>query len=318
MRILPRTFTRALAAATLLALSGLALAAGAARAPATAALSPPLPGFSDKFIHVNGVRLHYRVGGWGKPVVLLHGYAQTGHMWGPAMLALARTHTVIVPDLRGAGASERPPGGYDKVTMAKDIHALVRQVSTQPAALVGHDIGMMVAYAYAAQFPADTERVVLMDAFLPGIGDWRNAFPAQAVWHFHFYGDTPLALVKGRERLYFEHFWNDMSANRNKSVKEADRRIYTAAYAQPGGMRAGFSYFSDFDNDARDFIRLADTSLPMPVLTIAGEKSANTFLGRQVALVATDVHSVIIPDTGHWLIDEAPEQVLAALDDFLR
>lgn len=234
------------------------------------------------------------------------------------MQALARTHTVIVPDLRGAGASERPPGGYDKVTMARDIHALVRQVSTQPAALVGHDIGMMVAYAYAAQFPNDTERVVLMDAFLPGIGDWRNAFPAQAVWHFHFYGDTPLALVKGRERLYFEHFWNDMSANRHKSVKEADRRIYTAAYAQPGGMRAGFSYFSDFDNDARDFIRLAETSLAMPVLTIAGEKSANTFLGRQVALVATDVHSIIIPDTGHWLIDEAPEQVLAALDDFLR
>lgn len=317
MRILHRTFTRALAAATLLALSGLALAAGATR-PAAALVSPPVPGFSDKFTHVNGVRLHYRVGGAGKPVVLLHGYAQTGHMWRPAMLALARTHTVIVPDLRGAGASERPPDGYDKVGMAQDIHALVRQLTTQPVALVGHDIGMMVAYAYAAQFPDDTERVVLMDAFLPGIGDWRNAFPAQAVWHFHFYGDTPLALVKGRERLYFEHFWNDMSADRHKSVKEADRRIYTAAYAQPGGMRAGFSYFSDFDNDARDFLRLADASLAMPVLTIAGEKSAGTFLGRQVAMVANDVRSIVIADTGHWLIDEAPEQVLAALDDFLR
>jgi len=323
MRLLNLAFSRFLAASTLLALAGLAIAAGAPRAAASASasastVSPPLPGFSDKFVQVNGIRLHYRVGGWGKPVVLLHGYAQTGHMWGPAMQALARTRTVIVPDLRGAGRSDRPQGGYDKVTMAKDIHELVRQISTQPAALVGHDIGMMVAYAYAAQFPDDTEKVVLMDAFLPGIGDWRNAFPAQAVWHFHFYGDTPLALVKGRERIYFEHFWNDMSADRNKSVKEADRRIYTAAYAQPGGMRAGFSYFSDFDNDARDFTRLAETSLTMPVLTIAGEKSAGTFLGRQVSLVANNVQSIVIPGAGHWLIDEAPEPVLEALDTFLH
>jgi pimeloyl-ACP methyl ester carboxylesterase len=278
----------------------------------------PVPGFSDKFATVNGVRLHYKIGGEGSPVVLLHGYAQTGHMWVPAMRELVKNHTVIVPDLRGAGGSAKPEGGYDKKTMAVDIHELVKSVSSAPAAVVGHDIGMMVAYGYAAQFPADTSRLVVMDAFVPGIGDWRNAFPAQAVWHFYFYGETPLALVKGRERIYFEHFWNDFSADKTKSIKEADRKLYTAAYAQPNGMRAGFSYFSDFEKDAADFGPMSQTKLTMPVLSIAGEKSAVTFLGNQARLYATNVQSVIIQGSGHWLIDEAPEQVVPALVAFIQ
>jgi pimeloyl-ACP methyl ester carboxylesterase len=239
-------------------------------------------------------------------------------MWVPAMTELVKNHTVIVPDLRGAGGSEKPAGGYDKKTMAVDIHELVKTITPQPAAVVGHDIGLMVAYGYAAQFPADTSRLVLMDAFIPGVGDWRNAFPASAVWHFHFYGETPLALVKGRERIYFEHFWNDMSADKTHSVKEADRKLYTAAYAQPGGMRAGFSYFSDFERDAADFAPMAQTKLTMPVLTLAGEKSAGAFLGNQINMVATDVHSTIIKGSGHWLIDEAPDQVVPALVQFIN
>lgn len=301
---------RSLAAAALVLSTGLAAAAAAP-------IDVKVDGFTDQYAQVNGVRLHYKIGGQGSPVVLLHGYAQTGHMWTPAMAELVKHHTVIVPDLRGAGGSEKPAGGYDKKTMAVDIHELVKSVSGEPAAVVGHDIGLMVAYGYAAQFPADTSKLVLMDAFIPGVGDWRNAFPAKAVWHFHFYGETPLALVQGRERIYFEHFWNDFSADKTKSVKEADRKRYTAAYAQPGGMRAGFAYFSDFERDAADFGPMAQTKLTMPVLTLAGQYSAGEFLGKQVGSVATNVKSVIVQGSGHWLIDEAPEQVVPALVEFI-
>jgi pimeloyl-ACP methyl ester carboxylesterase len=294
------------------------LALAAAGAQAAAPIDVKVEGFTDKYAQVNGVRLHYKVGGQGTPVVLMHGYGQTGHMWIPAMRELVKNHTVIVPDLRGSGSSDKPATGYDKKTLAVDIHELVQSISKEPAAVVGHDIGMMVAYGYAAQFPADTSRLVVMDAFVPGIGDWRNAFPASAVWHFHFYGETPLALVKGRERIYFEHFWNDFSADKTKSIKEADRKLYTAAYAQPGGMRAGFSYFSGFEQDAVDFGQMSKTKLSMPVLTLAGEKSAGAFLGNQAQLYATNVQSIIIKGSGHWLIDEAPEQVVPALVAFIN
>src|SRR5258708_2270127 len=163
-------------------------------------------GFTEHFADVNGVRLHYFIGGKGSPVVLLHGYAETSHMWLPLMPLLAKNHTIIAPDLRGAGNSERPRGGYDKKTMAKDMRELVHQLGYKQVSLVGHDIGLMVAYAYAAQYPNEVSKVVLMDAFLPGVGDWKSVWLMRDLWHFHFYGETPLALVKGRERIYFEHF----------------------------------------------------------------------------------------------------------------
>jgi pimeloyl-ACP methyl ester carboxylesterase len=290
----------------------------ASAANAAAPIDVKVDGFTDKYAQVNGVKLHYKVGGKGSPVVLLHGYGQTGHMWIPAMRELVKNHTVIVPDLRGAGGSEKAPGGYDKKTLAVDIHELVKTISSEPAAVVGHDIGMMVAYGYAAQFPADTSKLVVMDAFVPGVGDWRNAFPRAAVWHFYFYGETPLALVKGRERIYFEHFWNDFSADKGKSIKEADRKLYTAAYAQPGGMRSGFAYFSDFERDAADFGPMSQTKLTMPVLSIAGEKSVGDFLGAQARLYANNVQSIIVKGSGHWLIDEAPDQVVPALVSFIN
>jgi pimeloyl-ACP methyl ester carboxylesterase len=294
------------------------LAVAATATKAAAPIDVKVDGFTDKYAQVNGVRIHYKIGGHGTPVLLLHGYAETGHMWIPAMRELVKNHTVIVPDLRGAGGSEKPETGYDKKNMAVDMHELVKTISSEPATVVGHDIGMMVAYGYAAQFPADTSRLVVMDAFVPGVGDWRNAFPAAAVWHFHFYGETPLALVKGRERIYFEHFWNDFSADKTKSIKEADRRLYTAAYSQPGGMRAGFSYFSDFERDAANFGPMSETKLTMPVLTIAGEKSAGSFLGTQAQMYATNVQSIIVKGSGHWLIDEAPDQVVPALVAFIN
>jgi len=274
-------------------------------------------GFSGKSVEVNGTRIHYLIGGKGSPVVLLHGYAETSHMWIPILPLLAKNHTVIVPDLRGAGESATPDGGYDKKNMAVDIHELVKSLKLSRASIVGHDIGLMVAYAYAAQFPQDTGRLVLMDAFLPGIGDWKNVWLMRDLWHFHFYGEVPLALVKGRERTYFEHFWNDFAADPKHSIPESDRRFYAAAYARPGGMRAGFEYFRNFEQDAKDFAALGATKLAMPVLVLTGEKGSGPFLIEQVRLVASAVEGHVVPGSGHWLMEEAPSVVIPALTSFL-
>jgi pimeloyl-ACP methyl ester carboxylesterase len=283
------------------------------------AASPKVPaGFTEHFAEVNGVRLHYLIGGTGSPVVLLHGYAETGHMWRPLMPQLARRHTVIVPDLRGAGGSSKPESGYDKKNMAMDIHELTTSLGFDRVSIVGHDIGLMVAYSYAAQFPQATERVVLMDAFLPGIGNWKDVWLMRDLWHFHFYGKVPLALVKGRERTYFEHFWNDFAADPKHSVPEADRRVYAKAYAQPGGMRAGFEYFRNFEQDAKDFEQFGKTKLSMPVLVLTGEKASGNFLIEQAKLVASDVKGVVVPGSGHWLMEEAPQTVIPAIIEFLN
>jgi pimeloyl-ACP methyl ester carboxylesterase len=272
----------------------------------------------SRFADVQGVRLHYLSIGEGDPVVLLHGYAQTSHMWRPLMTELARTRTVIAPDLRGIGQSSIPADGYTKAVMAQDIHALVQGLGYPRIKLVGHDIGLMVAYAYAAQYASEVDRIVLMDAFLPGVGNWRDVWLLRDLWHFHFYGETPLALVTGRERIYFEHFWNDFAADRTRSVPEGDRRIYADAYARPGGMRAGFEIFRAFERDAQDFARFAQTPLPMPMLVLTGERASGDFLIQQGRLVATTVEGVVVRNSGHWLMEEAPGQVIPKLVEFLN
>jgi pimeloyl-ACP methyl ester carboxylesterase len=272
----------------------------------------------DGFARVNGVRLHYLIAGKGDPVLLLHGYAENSHMWRPLMVELAKTHTVIAPDLRGFGQSSKPRTGYDKKTMAQDVHALATSLGYRRAIVVGHDIGLMVAYAYAAQYPAEVDRIVLMDAFLPGVGEWKNVWLLRDLWHFHFYGETPLKLVTGRERIYFEHFWNDFAADPKHSIPEADRRFYAAAYAQPGAMRAGFEVFRAFEQDAKDFAEFAQTKLSMPMLVLSGEKASGNFLIEQARLVDTDVQGVVIKGSGHWLMEEAPDQVIPRLVAFIN
>jgi pimeloyl-ACP methyl ester carboxylesterase len=271
----------------------------------------------SRFAQVNGVRLHYLAAGSGDPVFLLHGYAQTSHMWRPLIADLVKTRTVIAPDLRGAGQSATPAGGYTKVEMAQDIHALAQKLGFDRIRIAGHNIGLMVAYAYAAQYPSEVERIALLDAFLPGIGAWRDVWLMRDLWHFHFHGKTPLALVHGRERIYFEHFWNDFAADAKHSVPERDRRIYAKAYARPGGMRAGFEYFKAFEKDAEDFARLAKTPLPMPMLVLTGEKASGDFLIQQGRLAASNVEGVVIHKSGHWLMEEAPRQVIPKLVEFL-
>ncbi len=273
-------------------------------------------GVQSRFARVNGIRLHYLTAGAGEPVILLHGYAQNSHMWRPLMAELAKSRTVIAPDLRGFGQSAKPPQGYDKKTMAQDIHALAASLGYDRVSLAGHDIGLMVAYAYAAQFPAEVDRIALMDAFLPGVGDWTKVWLLRDLWHFHFYGETPLKLVAGRERIYFEHFWNDFAADRKKSVPERDRRIYAKAYGQPGAMRAGFEVFRAFEQDAADFQKLAQTKLTMPMLVLTGEKASGEFLIQQGRLVADHVEGAVIKGSGHWLMEEAPKQVIPKLVAF--
>lgn len=272
----------------------------------------------DRFANVNGVKLHYLVAGNGDPVILLHGYAQNSHMWRPLMAALATTHTIIAPDLRGFGQSSKPMTGFDKKTMAQDVHALATLLGLRRVVIVGHDIGLMVAYAYAAQYPNQVDRIVLMDAFLPGVGDWKTVWLLRDLWHFHFYGETPLRLVTGRERIYFEHFWNDFAADPKHSVPEADRRFYARSYAQPGAMRAGFEIFRSFEQDAKDFAEFAQTKLSMPMLVLTGEKASGNFLIEQARLVDTNVEGVLIKGKGHWLMEEAPREVIPKLVAFIN
>lgn len=250
-------------------------------------------------------------------MILLHGYTQTSRMWRPIIPLLAGKFTVIAPDLPGIGDSEIPKNGLDMKTAAILIHALARSLGVQRARVVGHDIGLMVAYAYAAQFPAETEKLVVMDAFLPGVAGWEDVYNNPGIWHFRFNGPTPEALVRGRERTYFEHFWNNFAADKNHSLPEADRAAYATAYARPGRMRAGWAYFVSFQQAAKDFAELSKAKLTMPVLAIGGEKANGTLLGEQMKIVATDAQMVVLKDCGHWVMEEKPKETTEALLKFL-
>ena len=275
------------------------------------------PTVVSRTTEIDDVHLHYLTAGQGPALILLHGYAETSLMWRPIMPLLAERFTVIAPDLPGIGDSAIPDSGLDMKTAAIRIHALARSLGVEKAKVVGHDIGLMVAYAYAAQFPSEVEKLVVMDAFLPGVGGWEAVYNNPGLWHFRFNGPTPEALVQGRERIYFEHFWNDFAADKTRSIPEADREAYTAAYSRPGRMRAGWAYFVSFLQAASDFAQLSQTKLTMPVLAIGGQKSLGEALAQQMKLVASNVTVVVLQDTGHWLLEERPKETTEALRKFL-
>jgi pimeloyl-ACP methyl ester carboxylesterase len=266
---------------------------------------------------VDGLNVRYLTAGRGPAVVLLHGYAETSRMWRPLIPRLADRFTVIAPDLPGIGESDIPTDGLDMTTAGARMHALIKSLGVERAAVVGHDIGLMVAYAYAAQFPKEVEQLVLMDAFLPGIQGWEDIYNNPSIWHFRFNGPTPEALVKSRERTYFEHFWNDFAADKNHSIPEGDRQAYTAAYSRPGRMRSAWGYFVSFQQAANDFARFSQTKLTMPVLSIGGAKANGDALGKQVKLVAEDATFEIFPNTGHWLMEERQQETIEVLVHFL-
>jgi pimeloyl-ACP methyl ester carboxylesterase len=272
---------------------------------------------ASRTAEVDGASLHYLTAGHGPPLLLVHGYAETSRMWVPIIPLLAERFTVIAPDLPGIGDSSIPTAGLDMKSAASRLHGLVRSLGFAKARVVGHDIGLMVAYAYAAQFPAEVDKLVVMDAFLPGVSGWEGVYNNPDLWHFRFHGPTPEALVRGRERAYFDYYWNEFAADKTRSIPEADRQAYAAAYARPGRMPAGWAYFAAFPQTAKEFAELARTKLTMPVLSIGGEKSLGDVLGQQMKLVATDVTVVVIKNAGHWILEEQPKDTTDALVKFL-
>ena len=298
-----------------LALFGLILLLSAFPATAHAAASDNA--IVSRNATVEGVSLHFLTAGHGPTVVLIHGYAETSRMWRPIMPVLAERFTVIAPDLPGIGDSAIPADGPDMKTAAIRIHALARSLGAQNAEVVGHDIGLTVAYAYAAQFSAEVTKLVVMNALLPGVSGCEAVDNNPSIWHFRFNGPTPEALVQGRERTYFEYFWNDFAADKAHSIPEADREAYTAALLQAGTHARRLAYFVSFQQAAKDFAELSQTNLTMPVLSIGGEKANGDVLAHQMKLVASDVTFVVLKDTGHWVREERPQATMAARVKFL-
>src|SRR6202790_2594983 len=272
---------------------------------------------ASRVAKIDGKKIHYLTAGQGPALILLHGYTQTSRMWRPLIDKLKDKFTVIAPDLPGIGDSDIPKDGSDMKTAAIRIHALAKSLGVTKARVVGHDIGLMVAYAYAAQFPSEVEKLVVMDAFLPGVQGWEPIYNDPDYWHFRFNGPTPEALVKGRENIYFAYFWNDLAADKNHSVPEADRKAYLADYSRPGRMRASWQYFVSWPKTAKDFAQMSDTKLTMPVLSIGGDKSLGEPLGEQMKFVAANVTVVIVKNSGHWILEEQPKQTTDALVKFL-
>jgi pimeloyl-ACP methyl ester carboxylesterase len=274
-------------------------------------------GIASRTAVVDGIKLHYLAAGNGPVVILLHGYTQTSRMWKPLIPRLADRFTVIAPDLPGIGDSDIPKDGLDMKNAAIRMHGLAKSLHIERASVVGHDIGLMVAYAYAAMYPNEVTKLVVMDAFLPGVEGWEPYYNNANFWHFRFHGPTPEALVAGREKIYFAYFWDDLAADKMRSLPVADREAYVAAYSRPGRMRAAWAYFAAWPQTASDFAELAKTKLTMPVLSIAGEKASAGTLNAQMNLVATDVKVISLKDTGHWVMEERPKETAEALLSFL-
>jgi pimeloyl-ACP methyl ester carboxylesterase len=286
--------------------------------PAAAQVQPFPASFRAQEIETNGVTLHVRVGGDGLAVVLLHGYGETGDMWAPLAAALMHDHTVIVPDLRGMGLSSHPAGGYDKKTQGEDIAGLLDALHIDKVELVTHDIGNMVGYAFAAEHPDRVTRFALLDAPLPGVGPWEEILKNPLLWHFRFGGPDMERLVKGRERIYLDRFWNEFSAD-PKKFDEASREHYARLYARLGAMHSGFEQFKAFDQDAIDNKAfLTKGMLIMPVLAVGGEKSFGPMMATVMRFAATNVQQAVIPHSGHWLMEENPADTIKLLKDFLQ
>jgi pimeloyl-ACP methyl ester carboxylesterase len=264
-----------------------------------------------------GAEIFVRSAGSGPVVVLLHGYAETSDSWAPLAVELVKSYTVVVPDLRGIGRSSRPAGGYDKKTQAADIRAVVTALGYDRASVVSHDIGIMVAYAYAARYPDKVERLVVMDAPIPGIAPWDDIVRNPALWHFSFRGPDAERLVQGRERIYLDRIWNAFTGDPSKP-DEATRTYYAAQYAQPGAMRAGFAQFAAFSQDVEDNKIFQRTKLTMPVLAVGGEKSFGATEAVVMRNAAANVREAVVPGAGHWLMEESPAFTIALIEDFLK
>jgi pimeloyl-ACP methyl ester carboxylesterase len=298
------------------------LAATAAAAvlatPALARIEPFPTSFHTQTVQTNGTSLYVRIGGRGPAVVLLHGFGDTGDMWAPLAAILVKNHTVIVPDLRGMGLSAHPDSGYTKKNQAVDIAGVMDALKVPTADLVTHDIGNMVGYALAAQYPARFTRWVVIDAPLPGIGDWDNIIRSPLLWHFNFRGPDEERLVQGRERIYLDRFWNELSAD-PKAIDEDTRQHYADLYAQPHAIHDAFEQFGAFNQDAVDNKALLAKGgkISMPVFAIGAEKSFGTAQADVLRFVASNVTGGIVPKSGHWIMEENPQATIKLVTEFL-
>jgi len=276
------------------------------------------PGFTQRDIATNGATIHVRSGGSGPAVVLLHGYGETGDMWAPLAVELARERTVIVPDLRGLGLSSKPAGGFDKKTQAEDVEGVLVALGVGRVDVVAHDIGNMVAFQFAARHPERLRRMVLIDAPVPGVGPWEEILRNPLLWHFRFGGPDMERLVAGRERIYLDRFWNEFSATPAR-FGEAARVHYAKLYALPGAMHSGFAQFAAFDQDAIDnrAFLAASGKLKMPVLALGGERSFGLTMATVMRAGADDVTEGIVPDSGHWIMEENPAATVRLVREFL-
>jgi len=302
-------YRQALVAVALMAMAG-----------ALAARVQPFPGnFHTQMVKTNGTGLFVRVGGTGPAVLLLHGFGDTGDMWAPLATELSKDHTVVVPDLRGLGLSEHPDAGYTKKNQAVDIAGVMDALGVKSAALVTHDIGNMVGYALAAQYSSRISRWVVIDAPLPGIGNWDTILRNPLLWHFNFRGPDVERLVQGRERIYLDRFWNELSAD-PKRIDEPTREHYAALYARPHAMHDAFEQFGAFSQDAKDNQALLQQvgKLKMPILALGAEKSFGDGMAVELRFAGSNVSGGIIPDSGHWIMEENPQATDKLVSEFLR
>ena len=285
--------------------------------PVSAGVMPFPASFHSQDIKANGTTLHVRVGGHGPAVVLLHGFGDTGDMWAPIAAKLVKDHTVVVPDLRGMGLSAHPDTGYTKANEARDIAGVMDVLHVQTAQLVTHDIGNMVGYALIAQFPARITKWVVIDAPLPGVGNWAAQLSNPKTWHFNFHGPDEERLVAGRERIYLDRFWNELSADPSK-IDEATRVHYATLYARPHAIHDAFEQFVAFPQDGHDNRAfLAKGKLTLPVLALGGEKSYGANMATELKSVAVNVQGGIIPASGHWVMEENPQATTKLVVDYL-
>jgi pimeloyl-ACP methyl ester carboxylesterase len=278
--------------------------------------SPPA-NFKHATANINGVDIHYVKGGTGEPLVLLHGFGQNWYMWNRLLPEFSKHFTVIAPDLPGLGESGKPDSGYDKKTMASFIHGLVKQLGYDHINLAGHDIGLMVAYAYAAQFSDEVNKLALMDALLPGVEPVWSQVKASA-WWFGFFGFPPSGeLVAGKERLFLTNFWPVVGHAKDAFTTE-EVNEFVRAYSVKGGTTGAFRWFGAFDQDASDNKVFMKTKLKMPLLAMGGEYFGAAFLVDHCKLIAENVKGANIKGSGHWIVQENTAQLQKDLLDFLQ
>jgi pimeloyl-ACP methyl ester carboxylesterase len=274
--------------------------------------------FRTQEIEANGVTIHVRIAGSGPAVVLIHGFGESGDMWAPLAARLVRNHTVIVPDLRGMGRSSKPAGGFSKMNQATDIAALMDALKIVQSDVVAHDIGNMVAFAFAEKYPNRVTKLVVIDAPIPGIGPWDEIARSPATWHFRFGGPDIERLVRGRERIYLDRFWNEFSADPAR-FPEQSRSQYAALYALPGAMHSVFEQYRAFDQDADDnrVWAVAHGKLAIPVLALGAEKGLGMQMGDIMRAAASDVTTEVIPSSGHWVMQENPAATVRLVQAFI-